>query len=1117
MSDSGSTYSDAQVVQSHADQLLQLHSQLIASAEKLGANGYSTEIAEVISNELLHVKRSLGDFECGLQLVKDLAVANQLVATRPDHRSLRVIRFCLEELADYLAVLAEQGVDDPVGLLLAFNELAALHKKPLLTENLLSVPDDYRIDSGVLQLFDLKAESVPLTDGYLGFSQIMLGVYRGEERQQKLQELSGSFSNLAEIASNQKAREFWLLCKAFVSTVRLPKGELSPALLSLFKEIEGVLFFALGDAQHQVLGMQQKVDRVLVNLLCYTPADDLPRYFVEGAAKFSDVRSEINGLHQSSPDQYSLWLQTSIRVLAERLQHCSAVLAEEALDSEEVTADFLEEIALLKRLLVLTGVHGVRENLQEVETLLRSSVSSENMQSCSTSILLVEQQMLYQFSFLKRSAELDDSEPSGLVETEQLKADKSLATSDCNTAQTAEPFDRTVQDFGARCNLCIDVIQQSLDTALGSSGNLIPDSSVINALTQLNDLVAAEGIDELTGLLTPLSKLLIKAEDSTLNQSETLLVQEAIIAATLGIDSLMGRKPLPDLVADVTGRLDEVLQTTSERLNRSNRNSSLSGFLTEAEELLPRLFELFQRLRSAPGASRLYGEINRLLHTLKVSADVADEQQLAEVAHSLEATMVDLTHSDATASREFFDIAIETIECLDEDIERLRNSESPVDRGDLIDRLRLEGAIEEAGETLQKVSPVEGKDQAEKQPSLIPAWEPADKPTGVVVQKGSTLSSDPIDWSARFRQVETYCAAIGNSHEQLLDLQKRTEQIFKSVAHDQVGLAAESNKALRSFAEQLQQISTNQGIAIKALTGELGNASRLDAAQLGSSLLTIVETAADDQGLRLQFGFESNGVLIHKNLFDQLTMAITGLLGSIVAHTFPDNESEALPNLSVSVQQTGQALFIDVADNGSGVRVEGSVPRSDNPWAQVARPDWQEVSQATIVPPRVLSVQSDRVVEISGLLKVASRYGGSVAIRSSANTGARYRLCLPMLETIQDVLVVAVNDQLLAVPATKVESVGFANQDNIPSLASLLGTKGRAAFDHSQEDQFIAVRTKAGVAKYSVAKVIGPRKLTFTTADRVLPDVPGYIGVAVIESEQLVMLLDVDYWVAQGH
>lgn len=1111
---------------SDKDQLLSLSDRLQVLLKQLDTNGYSAAIAEELSGELLKIRQQIGSFECGLQFAKDLSVANQLITSQADHRSVGVLKYCLQKFTDYLADVAERGVDYPVALVTAFNELFALQKKPLLSENLISIPDECRIDVNALQQFDNNKAATAAPDDYLGFSQTMLGIYRGESRQSKLDDLAQSLATLAATSSNEKAKKFWLLCRAFAATAEIPKGELSPALFKVFKELEGVLLFALGDSKNPVLGMQQNVDQLLANMLCYVPEEALPESFDNQIDQFSGIQKELGRLFNESPGQPSMWMRTSIHVLAERLQYCAAIFSEEALESDESVSNLLAEIVLLKRLLLVVGVHGARENLDEVENSLRSAVTQKSMQSSFTSLQLVEQQMLYQFNFLQPAAEMVDASVS-VVEKVEPSVRPVVEKSEVEVSG----------DFATRCNLCIDVIQQSLDTALGSSGNLIPDSTVVSALNKLIELVSSKGIHELTGLLTPLSRLLTEAEDSTLNQSETLLVQEAIIAATLGIDSLVGLKPMPDMIINVTDRVEEVLQSSTQRFSRkSAANGARSGFLVEAGELLPRLFELFQRLRGAPNVgSRLYGDINRLLHAFKVSADDAQEHQLAELAHALEATMLDLTQSNGAASQQFFDVAIESIECLDEDIERLRNSEQAGDRSDLIDRLKLAGAIDPPGlgreyrQTAlpQKADPVAEQSAEQATPSGVEkhitgvADEPvsledpaAQADSGAVLINDADVSSHRIDWVDRFRRIEACYSAIDHSHRQLLDLQRRAEQLVNTTSGDQSEPIADSGKALQSLTEQLQQIAEHQHTAVKRLDTQLGSASMVQVASMRDLLLKTVDTAAMKKHIKVQFAFEGGGVELHTQTCQQIGSAVSVLLDSLVTHAIPENNPDGLSTVSVRVQQNERAIMVDVVDDGSGVVVQGPVPRSSNPWLNVARPDWREVGNSASVPPQAWSKQSDKVVNINGLLRAATLSGGTVAISSDDNFTC-YRLSLPLAERLWTVLVFEAHGTLLALPAAKVESVGVAEDNAVTSLGQMMGLAPQSPLSRVPDQQIISVKSTSGVLQFSVERVVGSKTLKFSAAERILPDVPGYIGVSVADSEQLVMLVDIDYWSAQ--
>ena len=1113
MRDGWSSFTDTEADhRTDSDLFFQVRDLVSVRVEKLDAKGYTESFAEELAKDLSRVRQSLTNFDSGLQFTKDLSAANQLVATRADHRNVAVLRFCLQQLAVYVAEIASSGVDKPASLIIAFNELAALHKKPLFSENLFAVPEKYRVDVQELRRGYTDADpSSP--DSYLSLSQTMLGVYRGDNRLEKLNQLAESFERIADQFSNSKAKSFWLLCSAYTQSVEIPAGELRPALFSIYKDIENVLVYATSDDQAPVLGMQQQVDRLLCNMLCCTTSGKENTHLpaVDAEFRFSSVFTELNELPVSTPEPLSAWLQSSIRVLAERLQHCAALLAEGTLQSDESVEEFIEEIAALKRLIVVVGVHGARANLAEVEGYLNESVSAENINSSSTSVQLVEQQLLYQFPGLVDNALIDTAEASDTNDSTTDVSNSFIEVSDTSTS------DNSTSDFGSRCNSCIDVIQQSLDTALGSSGNLIPDSSVINALNRLIAIVSDKGIDELTSLLTPLSQLLIKAENSRLNQSETLLVQEAIIAATLGIDSLVGQKPMPDLIHDVTGRVEDVLTAASQRLSSDTpRNSALNGFLIEAEELLPRLFELFQRLRGAPdGTSRLYGDINRLLHTFKHSADEASEHDLASLVHYLESTIVDLTQSDAAPSQAFFDLALESIECLSEDIESLRNNEPAEDRSDLVDRLKFAGSVDQphshAGASLYRADDL----SLEKV-----AADSADLPAGVVVLDESSAETAGIDWTGidwqgRLQQLEMHYEALNSSHKKLIELQKKLEQTVQAVSNDPNGSATADY--INPLREQLQEVVNDQTTAVRQLGHAFGSVSMVEASFLGGSLKNAIANSARANDLTVRLKFEPGHVVLHRSLFDALSEALDELLRGVVAYTIPAASELKTPvTITVAVQQSTRATIIEVSDTGCGVTVKGAERRSDNPWRQVTKPDWREIDpQQRIEHPTVWSRQIDHQVDVSGLIDIATKFGGSVAICSD-ESGSRYRLSLPEFASLQEVLVFEVCGRQLAIPVADIDGVSLADNLDALALSHLLGLQKQTGFENTVgRHHSIACRTTSGLQRFLVDNVIGHQTLEFDSAERILPDIPGYKGVATDESGRLLLLLDTDYWADQ--
>ena len=500
------------------------------------------------------------------------------------------------------------------------NELYAVTGRSLLSQSLFVIPEAFRISYKELTIFENdflvtskneqskndqgenslpennKLEQTESTQNnfsrdqcYLEFSQLVLAVYRGENRSAQQLRLSALLNRLSEFAGNTRARSFWLACSAFISSVELPHGEMRPAVYRVFKQLEKVVMSTLASDDAPVLGIQQSVDNLLCNSLVYA---EVHRYRgkhsheLESNYEFTSMldcldmtKGDSAKGDQSSDrmatDQMTSWLHSSVRAHYALLLKCSKRLESEPPLSEEASDELTNEVRPLIPALTLFGVDAARDNLQEVIGYLGRCSEPEAHAACVTSLQLVVQQMLYQFRFLSVGdaapndpvpndpapsdhvsndaeaprSQLDNSQPdSRQPESTAHKAVSSAAATPSPSVSEESVSANSVQnnaEFGIRCNARIDVIQQALDSALGSSVNLMPDKSVVNALSDLIEIVTAEGVDDLIGLLQPLARLLNEAMrfSGTLNQSETLLVQEAINAATLGIDSLVTNKP----------------------------------------------------------------------------------------------------------------------------------------------------------------------------------------------------------------------------------------------------------------------------------------------------------------------------------------------------------------------------------------------------------------------------------------------------------------------------------------------------------------------------------------------------------------------------------------------
>ncbi len=458
--------------------------------------------------------------------------------------------------------------------------------------------------------------------------------------------------------------------------------------------------------------------------------------------------------------------------------------------------------------------------------------------------------------------------------------------------------------FGNQCNEYVDVIQQALDLALGNTGNLAPDSAVVDALDELYTTARSAGATALLQLLVPLNQVLRSAEQAgfTLSQADTLLVQEAIIAITLGIDSIVNQKPTPGLLSDVTQRMIDV---AAENKHEVRANSEATGlvniFVSDADELLQRLFEQMQRWRASAFVGRGYDEVNRLLVSLHDSADSAGLSSIANVVRLLIDRIIAQRAADEVPDEEFFDLAIETIEVLGDDLDRIRNNEQLTDHTELYQKLSIEGT-----DPIASIAAYRAEMQANAEAQQAREARSGDvvlQPAGNAGKAGSL--TNPGDSQFTQETAITDVQLLDNlsdsswpDHRELVDvlreisrgteaIRERIEQLRRTihVYPDARQVTIESDSQLGSAVSavdniffKIDSLISRQRKSVTSMASVLGVEEQQTVEALGAELIKHASVSA----LTVEYLQGSDNVVIDRQLYDHLGYAVTILLDSVL-------------------------------------------------------------------------------------------------------------------------------------------------------------------------------------------------------------------------------------------
>lgn len=702
--------------------------------------------------------------------------------------------------------------------------------------------------------------------------------------------------------------------------------------------------------------------------------------------------------------------------------------------------------------------------------------------------------------------------------------------------------------FGNECNTYVDIIQQALDTALGSSGNLAPDKTVVNALENLHTSVAGEGLIPLLNLIEPLSLVIEGAEASgrTLSQADTLLVQESIVAITLGIDSLVNQKLMPELIVDVTARIAAIAADGKHRLRGDVESAGLIDvFVEEAEELLQRLFELLQRWRGAPqGGSKLQGDISRLLHTLKGSADTVGLAGIANLVHSMETSFLGLRNSEVTPSSEFFELILEAVESLNDDVDRIRNAEQQTDHAELVVQL------------LDVASEIESDHSDGASVEYIPASVTDFGSVSASTSSGFTAELDsrrvPVFGSAKyFFALESSRKLINRNHSEgcsLLDeFRQHSEDlgsVLQSVQHLRArpselnaglvgGLISPMDKSIdeslsdlelvqRKFESLLSRVSSNvskQTSALDSFNALVSTADMVSVAGLRARLESIVRHSAMAANKPVEIELMGGELQIERRLYSDLLGPLEQLLVNAVVHGVESEErrqaagKKLYGTIKVEFTEIAGDLVLTVEDNGAGVDVEQlrsviserkGVNVSNQSDAQLlGYLTEQEVSTALTA-----DLSAGRGVGLDIVREVLFRYCGTLEVVTTRGIGTVFKLKLPLHSFSQEVLLVESGGQYFAIPYTKIVEIQASDGGSIP-LSRLLG------LEDSEDVRSAAVlkcRILDSEQLLRVDSVIGRRVAKFSNRKEcLLMAIPAYLGSTVIEGQRVIFLLDLDH------
>jgi two-component system chemotaxis sensor kinase CheA len=427
----------------------------------------------------------------------------------------------------------------------------------------------------------------------------------------------------------------------------------------------------------------------------------------------------------------------------------------------------------------------------------------------------------------------------------------------------------------------------------------------------------------------------------------------------------------------------------------------------------------------------------------------------------------------------------------------------------------------------------------------------------------SDISGSPT--SAAASPMPTHLSASGNSsggdhnsHRADLSKPSRTVRISVERLDTLLNLVGElvTNRTRLLQIEDMLQMQHGKNGAVSALSEltphishvvnqlqeEVMHARMLPIAHLFNKFPRLVREVARQEGKQVNLVIEGETTELDRAVIEAIGDPLMHLLRNAVDHGIETSEVRLAAGKSAggTVRLTAEAaqgqIVITVADDGRGIDPvqirQAAVERGLLSEEEATQLSDEEATELIFRPN--LSTAS-RVTEVSGrgvgmdvVRTNIERLSGSVIVTSEPGTGTTFRLTLPLTLALVQTMLVAVRDNLYAIPVTNVDGSLYVAEANVSTI------KGRPGFDWQGavlplldlREFFIHPRLPAhssGKVQPSIVlvtwgklrvglvvdKIMGQQEIVVKALSPLLGHLPGLSGATILGDGRIALIVDI--------
>jgi len=301
-----------------------------------------------------------------------------------------------------------------------------------------------------------------------------------------------------------------------------------------------------------------------------------------------------------------------------------------------------------------------------------------------------------------------------------------------------------------------------------------------------------------------------------------------------------------------------------------------------------------------------------------------------------------------------------------------------------------------------------------------------------------------------------------------------------------------------------------------------------------------VRQTARELGKNVEFEIIGDELEVDRSILDRIVSPLEHLLRNAVAHGIETNEAREALNktelgkVTVTVSKEAQDLIVNVSDNGSGINVDAirTSAMAKGMLSADAELNDHDIVQFILEPgfstAKDVTQISGRGVGLDVVDSEIKQLGGTLDIQSKANKGSQFISRLPMTLSINQALLVHLQEDIFAVPLNTVEGIvrlsGYElemiyekgsgyyefgdDKYDVKYLGYLLKGKKAEYLEQAAPYPILLVKTGDLRVAVHVDSLVGRREIVVKPVGHQISTVKGVSGATILGDGHVVLILD---------